>query len=99
MNRSLVFAPVILLVLPLAAYGQAGGFHFTSTIPHPRLRTHRFESSCLRKIDAQRLLADKFVFVNDLQKVDHDVLTIFHSKVPARDIANSGERFNPTASG
>jgi hypothetical protein len=97
MNRSLIFAAVVLPVLPFAAYGQAEGIPFhvddpTSTTANPPLRN--FLPSNNRY--ARRLLTEKFVFVNDLQKVDHDVLRIFHSKVPARDIANRGERFNPT---
>jgi hypothetical protein len=97
MNRSLIFAAVILPILPFAAYGQAGGIPFhvddpTSTTANPPLR--KFLPS--KNQYAQRLLADKFAFVNDLRKVDSGVLRIFHSKVPARDIANRGERFNPT---
>jgi hypothetical protein len=97
MNRSLTFVVVIVPVLPLVAHGQAEGIPFhvddpTSTTANPPLR--KFLPSKNRY--AQRLLTDKFVFVNDLQKVDHDVLRIFYSKVPARDIANRGQRFNPT---
>jgi len=97
MNHRLILGAVILPVLPLAAYGQAEGIPFhvdgpTSTTANPALR--KFLPS--NNQYAQRLLTDKFVFVDDLQKVDHDILRIFHSKVPAQDIANRGERFNPT---
>jgi hypothetical protein len=97
MNRLLIFATVVLPALPLTAYGQEAGIPFhvddpTSTTANPPLR--KFLPSTNRY--AERLLTEKFLLINDLQKVDHDVLTIFHSKVPARDIANRGQRFNPT---
>ena len=81
----------------LTVYGQAGGIPFhvegpTSTTANPPLR--KFLPSTNQY--AKRLLTDKFILVDDLQKVDPDVLRIFHGKVAARDIANRGERFNPT---
>src|SRR5437588_11099940 len=93
----LIFAALISLVWSLTAYGQAEGIPFhvdspTSTTANPPLRKFLPSTNPY----ARRLLTDKFIFVNDLQKVDHDVLKIFHTKVPAQDIANRGERFNPT---
>lgn len=81
----------------LTVYGQAGGIPFhvegpTSTTANPPLR--KFLPSTNQY--AKRLLTDKFILVEDLQKVDPDVLRIFQGKVPARDIANRGGRFNST---
>ena len=64
----------------------------TSTTANPPLRKFLPSTNSY----ARRLLRDELVIVNDLQKVDHDVLRIFHAELPVKDIANRGERFNPT---
>lgn len=45
---------------------------------------------------ARRIVSDSFTQVEDLNKVDPDVLAVFHTKVRPEHIANRGERFNPT---
>jgi hypothetical protein len=92
--------PTILLnlafVLP-PAFGQAGGapVHVsgpTSTTPDPPLR--KFSPST--NSSARQLVTDRFTLADDLRKVDPEVLELFYSRVPKREIANRGERFNKT---
>lgn len=45
---------------------------------------------------ARRMVTEQFSQVDDLTKVDPEVLALFHSKVGAADIANRGEAFNST---
>jgi hypothetical protein len=45
---------------------------------------------------ARRIVSENFRVVDDLNKIDPEVLAAFHEKVPAREIANRGERFNST---
>jgi hypothetical protein len=44
----------------------------------------------------RRLVSEKFTLVDDLKRVDPQVLAALHSKVPAREIANRGQHFNST---
>lgn len=45
---------------------------------------------------ARRIVSEQFTCVDDLKKVDPDVLALFHTKVRAEYIANRGESFNST---
>jgi hypothetical protein len=45
---------------------------------------------------ARQIVSDQFNIVEDIRKIDPQVLALFHSKVPERQIANRGEQFNPT---
>lgn len=45
---------------------------------------------------ARRLATEQFALVDDLKKVDPEVLAVFHTKVQPAYIANRGEPFNPT---
>ena len=92
--------PIILLNLAFFlphAFGQAGGapVHVsgpTSTTPDPPLR--KFLPST--NLSARQLVTGRFTLMDDLRKVDPEVLALFQAKVPEREIANRGERFNKT---
>ena len=45
---------------------------------------------------ARRIVTDHFTLLDDLQKIDPEVLAVFHTKVEPAYIANRGERFNST---
>ena len=100
MNRLVVLAILMTLISLLRlseVFGQAEGIPFhvgdpTSTSPEPPLREFLPSTNPY----APRLLTDQFKVVDDMQKIDPQVLTVFHSKVLARDIANRGERYNST---
>jgi hypothetical protein len=64
----------------------------TSTTPEPPLRKFLPSTNPY----ARRITTDQFVFVDDIKKVDPQVLAVFYSKVPAREIADRGQPFNPT---
>src|ERR1017187_588032 len=98
MKGSTLLITLLTLILPQpGGYGQAGGtpVHVsgpTSTTPYPPLRKFLPSTNPY----AQRLVTQQFAMVNDIQKVDPKVLALFNAKVPAREIANRGRRFNPT---
>jgi hypothetical protein len=98
MKCSTLLALLLVLILSLLrVYGQAGGapVHVsgpTSTTADPPLRKFLPSTNPY----AQQLLTDQFAIIDDIQNVNPEVLALFHAKVPARDIANRGERFNPT---
>ena len=79
------------------AFGQAGGIPFhvdspISTTPSSPLR--KFSPTTNRY--AYRIATEPLTLVNDIRKVEPQVLAIFYSKVPERDISNRGEPFNAT---
>jgi hypothetical protein len=45
---------------------------------------------------ARRLVTDQFSLVDDLKKIEPEVLGVFHRKVQPWDIANKGKSFNAT---
>lgn len=45
---------------------------------------------------ARRIVTGQFTLIDDLTKIDPDVLAVFHTKVQREYIANRGERFNST---
>ena len=98
MNRFTLLAILLNLILFLPGrFAQAGGapVHMsgpTSTTPDPPLRKFLPSTNSY----ARQLVTDRFAFVDDLRQVDPNVLALFHSKIPARDIANRGGPFNPT---
>ena len=97
MNRLIVSALFAFVASPWSLYAQAAGIPFhvdnpTSTNASPPLR--KFLPS--KNPYARRLLTDKFVLVDDIKKVDRAILTLFHTKVPAQEIANRGQQFNST---
>lgn len=45
---------------------------------------------------ARRIVTERFALVEDLKKIDPEVLAVFYSKVRPEYIANRGEKFNST---
>jgi hypothetical protein len=89
--KLLGFAIAVSVIISRVAAGQ-GVNGPTSTTTDPALQ--KFVPST--NAYARRLVADQFSLVDDLRKIDPEVLGVFHGKVKPSDIANRGEPFNPT---
>ena len=74
----------------LAPMGRGQAVSTEELLPLPRV------FSPAKNPYAKRLVDGSFQVVQELDSIDPEVRALFYSKVPRRDIASRGERFNAT---
>jgi hypothetical protein len=82
---------------PAFAFGQTGGVPVhvsgpTSSTPDSPFRKFTPSGNAY----ARRLVTEQFALVDDLRKIEPQVLAAFHAKVRPWEIANRGKPFNAT---